>query len=135
MLQSGCCGARPCYDSAMSEDLTQLDSTTRGAVQEFLRQVSARVPVAGAWLFGSRARGDNRQDSDADVALLLPGSPVSENEFWDLKHILGGLSFDMLLDTGVLIEALPVWEDEWDHPDTYTNPTLLKNIRRDGVRL
>ena len=119
----------------MSEDLTQLDSTTRGAVQEFLRQVSARVPVAGAWLFGSRARGDNRQDSDADVALLLPGSPVSENEFWDLKHILGGLSFDMLLDTGVLIEALPVWEDEWDHPDTYTNPTLLKNIRRDGVRL
>lgn len=27
--------------------------------------------VAVAWLFGSRARGDDRPDSDADVALLL----------------------------------------------------------------
>lgn len=31
--------------------------------------------VAVAWLFGSRARGDHRDDSDADVAFLLrPGA-------------------------------------------------------------
>ena len=33
------------------------------------------------------------------------------------------------------ISPLPVWMDEWEHPETYSNPRLLKNIANDGVRL
>lgn len=41
--------------------------TLRPDVDELLRSLGA----AAVWLFGSRARGDARPDSDADVAVLL----------------------------------------------------------------
>jgi hypothetical protein len=31
--------------------------------------------------------------------------------------------------------ALPLWESEWEHPETFNNPDLIENIRREGVRL
>jgi len=30
---------------------------------------------------------------------------------------------------------LPVWLDEWQHPETYSNQSLLKNIAIEVVRL
>jgi hypothetical protein len=44
-------------------------------------------------------------------------------------------AFDVLLETGVRIQPLPIWEDEWADPDHYANPRLLKNIAREGLRL
>jgi hypothetical protein len=37
-----------------------------------------------------------------------------------------------LLDTGVLIQPVPVRQDQWDHPERHSNPRLLANIRREG---
>lgn len=45
------------------------------------------------------------------------------------------MAYEVQLETGVLIQPLPVWENEWRHPETYKNPALLRNISRDGVRL
>jgi hypothetical protein len=39
------------------------------------------------------------------------------------------------METGVLVEALPIWEDEWEHPDRFSNPALIENIRHQGIRL
>jgi len=44
-------------------------------------------------------------------------------------------AFDVLLETGIRIQPLPIWEDEWANPEQYANPALLKNIAREGVRL
>jgi hypothetical protein len=44
-------------------------------------------------------------------------------------------AYDILLDTGINISPLPVWLDEWEHPETYVNPALLANIAREGVRV
>ncbi len=46
---------------------------------------------------------------------------------------MAGIAFDVLLDTDVLISPLPIWEEEWAHPERYPNPRLLENIRREGV--
>ena len=27
------------------------------------------------------------------------------------------------------------WEEEWEHPESYTHPASLQNIHREGVRL
>ena len=43
--------------------------------REFVHRVSMRHPVKAAMLFGSRARGTHRADSDVDVAILLAGPP------------------------------------------------------------
>ena len=46
---------------------------------------------------------------------------------------MSDMAFDVMLDTGIRVEALPVWEDEWENSNEYRNPYLLRNIERDGV--
>lgn len=48
---------------------------------------------------------------------------------------MADLAYDVLLETGIRIQPLPIWEEEWVHPEAYSNPRLLHNIRREGVRL
>jgi hypothetical protein len=43
---------------------------------------------------------------------------------------MAGIAFDVLLETDVLVEVLPLWEDEWEHPERFNNPMLIENSRR-----
>jgi uncharacterized protein len=108
------------------------DSKTIGAAREFVRQVSAQHPVKVAILFGSRARGTHRSDSDVDIAVLLRGP---RGKLMDTSIEMADIAFEVLLETNVYIQPLPIWEDEWEHPDTHSNPRLLENIRREGLIL
>lgn len=107
-----------------------LDEATTHTIDVFLERVKAQFPLHSAVLFGSRARGDFRPDSDADVAVLLSGQ---HRKFMDVKLAMADIAFDVMLDTGIRIEPLPVWMDEWANPDAYRNPFLLRNIANDGV--
>jgi len=109
-----------------------IDAETLNAAHAFLEMVAARYDMAGAFLFGSRARKSHRPDSDADVAVLLHGQP---GKFVATKLAMADLAYDVLLDTGIRIQPLPIWEDEWEHPEAYSNPRLLQNIGREGIRL
>lgn len=108
-----------------------LSPATHAAVQAFVQRAAAQYPVARAILFGSRARGTERPDSDADVAVLLKG----HGDFLHTKLELADIAFDVLLDTGIRIQPLPIWEDEWAHPEQFSNPALLRNIEREGIAL
>ncbi|WP_338861218.1 nucleotidyltransferase [Mycetohabitans rhizoxinica] len=48
---------------------------------------------------------------------------------------MADIAFDVLLQTGILISPLPLWLDAWEHPEAYSNSSLLHNINREGVRL
>jgi predicted nucleotidyltransferase len=54
-----------------------LDPDTEGAVRDFLARIPADIRLDRAILFGSRARGEHRPDSDADVALILPNAAMT----------------------------------------------------------
>lgn len=112
--------------------MNRIDHDTEEAVRRFLTLVANRYDIAGAIVYGSRARGTHRPDSDADVAVLLRGEP---QRFLIAKLDMADVAFDVLLETGILISPLPIWLDEWEHPENYANPTLLRNINREGVRL
>lgn len=118
----------------MFEDMNThpLDPATDFATHAFLERVRARFDVAEAFLFGSRARGDFLPDSDADVVVLLRGKP---GKLLPTKLEMSDIAYDVLLDTGINVSPLPVWLDEWAHPEVYSNPSLLENIAREGVRL
>lgn len=109
-----------------------LDPATSEAIRLFLERVSEKYDVSQAMLFGSKARQTAHSESDTDVAVLLRGK---RDDLLKTKLSMADMAYDVLLETGVLIQALPIWEEEWQHPETYSNPYLLANIAREGLRL
>jgi uncharacterized protein len=109
-----------------------MDNITKTSVMQFIERISSQYDVAGFILFGSRARDDFRPDSDADVAVLIKGI---HGNFAATKLAMADIAYDVLLETGIRIQPLPIWEDEWENPESYPNPRLLQNIEREGIRL
>ena len=113
--------------------MKHLDIITKNAVRLFSEALSRQhYPLFGLLLFGSRARHTQHTESDADVAVLLDGEPKN---FIATKLMLDDIAYDILLETGMRIQPLPIWKSEWQHPDKYRNPRLLENIRREGISL
>jgi predicted nucleotidyltransferase len=77
-------------------------------------------------LFGSRARGDARPDSDYDVAVFLrhPGG------LWEELGKLAHITTDILCDTGAVISAKPFAAQLYDD-----RSPLMREIRTDGIEL
>jgi predicted nucleotidyltransferase len=111
--------------------MTTPDQTAQLA-SAFVAHLPSQFSVAQAILFGSRARGTAHEGSDTDVAIILRGEP---GHFIDTKLALADEAYDFLMETGVHIQPLPIWEVEWQHPDEYANPRLLHNIAREGIAL
>lgn len=109
-----------------------IDPTTRKAIRTFIERVASRYPLKEAILFGSRASGKARPDSDADVAVVLDGP---QGAFMKTKLEMADIAFDVMLETGIRIQPLPIWSGQWNHPDTWLNPELLHNIARTGIPL
>jgi predicted nucleotidyltransferase len=68
---------------------------TTQAIQETIAEYFKTQPVLKAWLFGSYARGEQREDSDVDI-LIVPdrtGRPFTlftlGGMYMDLKELLG----------------------------------------------
>ena len=102
------------------------------AARDFARRVTLNWPLRSALLFGSQARGSAHIGSDTDEAVLLEGIP---GDFIATKLALDDVAYDVLLDSGVRIQPLPIWEGEWAHSERYSNPRLLENIAREGMAL
>jgi predicted nucleotidyltransferase len=77
-------------------------------------------------LFGSRARGDARPDSDYDVAVFLENL----DNFGREANRIAEIETDILYDTGAVINALPLQAGSYRE---YTG--LMKELRREGIDL
>jgi uncharacterized protein len=74
-------------------------------------------------LFGSRARGDARPDSDYDIAVFLK----EPDSFWQESGRLAEIETDILYDTGAVINALPLKAGRDREPTAF-----MKELTRDG---
>jgi len=48
---------------------------------------------------------------------------------------MADIAIDVMLETGFLVEALPIWLEEWENPENHSNSELLKSINKEGIRL
>jgi uncharacterized protein len=94
-----------------SEDArnSALDPATERAARAFLHALEGKYPVVEGILYGSRARGDNQPDSDADIAVILRGE---RGDRAAASLDMAGIAFHVMMKTGVMVQGLPLWEDE-----------------------
>ena len=97
--------------------------------EQFLQAVKKQVcevdPQAEVWLFGSRARGDSREDSDWDI-LVLTGKPADKY----LKDQLRDYLFEIELSSAKVIGSIIHSKQEWE--EDYGVTPLYRNIKRDS---
>jgi predicted nucleotidyltransferase len=77
-------------------------------------------------LFGSRARGDARADSDYDVAVFVRDL---DDRWLEVDRIVPVVT-DIIDDTGMVIHAMPYRAGS--HQD---RTSLMREIRSDGIEL
>jgi predicted nucleotidyltransferase len=85
-----------------------------------------RSRLAGVVLYGSRARGDNRPDSDIDILVLLKEPIDWPQERWRLAELAA--------DIGLETDEAPSFLLETE--DSFADPTIfVQNVLEEGVLL
>lgn len=106
----------------------------REALNDFARAVEAHYGkrLVDMRVFGSRARGDNCDESDADIAVVLDDDNL---DYWKEKFALLDMSYDGFVETGLYIQPWPISKRQWDDPDRHSNPRFVRNVHRDAKPL
>jgi predicted nucleotidyltransferase len=108
-----------------------LDPDTENAIRDFLARIPADIQLERAILFGSRARGEHKPDSDADLALILH----ERGNDGQTLMMLGGLAYFVFLDTGIMIQPVPIAIEDWRNPEAFPRPGFLRNVEQEGIVL
>lgn len=80
-------------------------------------------------LYGSYARGDYQNNSDADIMILV--KDMSNDEIRVVEETLCDFAFDMELETGLHISALI--ENEQHFESWERTLPFFANVRKEGV--
>ena len=90
---------------------------------------SEAMPEGGhVFLYGSRARGDARDDSDWDVLVLLDKPKIEQSDYDGICYKLTDLGWEM----GEMIIPVLYTKDEWEK-SSYT--PFYKNVQRERILL
>lgn len=97
--------------------------TEEALIAEAASRLATAAPDAKVILFGSRARGEGRSDSDLDLLVIEPELKSRRAEFVRLRQALGDLGVPIDL---IVVPASHV--DEWGHFEG----TMLNDALREG---
>ena len=106
-----------------------LADNERAAIEEAARRLKAELPVSRVVLFGSKARGTGRADSDIDL-LILTRQPVTG----EVRRQVSLRLTDASLDHDVLLSSVIVAENEWEQ-GAIREMLIHSEVQRDGAEL
>lgn len=105
-----------------------MKATDKEILSQIKQVVLAVDAEAELILFGSRARGDYKEDSDWDVLVL------SENKVdGELKRKISDSIFDISLNHSAAISTLVVNKNNWYKK--YSGYPLFFEVKKEGIQL
>ena len=108
-------------------DQIHLEPNERAAIEAAAAVLRDKLPVAQIILFGSKARGDDDEDSDIDLLLL-----TAHRFSWEERGRAVELLFPLQLDHDVVFGLVDISEDDWFR-GVYQVMPLRDEVERDGV--
>jgi len=100
-------------------------------IEKILEEVKFKVKslygdkLKSVILYGSYARGEEKQKSDIDIAVILKGD---FELFKEIDRIID-VTYDIGLNYSVLLSIKPISEQDYDKPNTI----LILNLIEDGI--
>lgn len=86
-------------------------------------------PESEIILYGSRARGDNRRDSDWDLLVLIDAPDISFNRE---REIIDDF-YELEMDVGEVFSPLIYRKSDWERK--YMHTPLFENVTREGIKI
>ena len=100
---------------------------------EMLKRISKEItkydPKAEVYLYGSRARGDNRNDSDWDILVISPSEKIT----FDYESELRDPIIELELNSGEIISLLVYSKNDWIRKKAVS--PLFLNVSKEGIRI
>ncbi|MBI4707129.1 MAG: nucleotidyltransferase domain-containing protein [Candidatus Omnitrophica bacterium] len=96
-----------------------------GLILDFLAQ--RNIKVDKAVLFGSQARGDFREDSDIDIAIV--SKDFEGKDIFQKAQMLKGLKWFLIEKICLPFDIIPLSPSEWD------SPSLIAQFAREGTEI
>ena len=100
-------------------------STVLPLIKKLVKEIDPKAEII---LYGSRARGDERPDSDWDLLILVNSQEDLNNET-KFRHKLFDLELELEESFSITVHNKNQWESKY-----WVTP-LYKNITREGVRI
>lgn len=98
--------------------------TEEEALRFVVHRLVDRLDPEAIWLFGSRARGDHRPDSDFDLLLVTKSSDGEASYDYDRAYA-------PLLGSGIGVDVVPCPKDEFE-AERASSTGLCQRVAREG---
>ncbi len=108
----------------------ELNEKEKSALKKFKAAVEKAMAgnLVEVKLFGSRARGDARKDSDIDVLVITATGD------WHMSDLVYGVATDILLEDEVCISPKVINKENYDHLRKMGTP-FIRNVIREGITI
>jgi predicted nucleotidyltransferase len=105
-----------------------LDTPDKQALREFVAYLNKAIPekIKSVALFGSKARGDSKQDSDIDVLVILT------REDRELRRAILKQAARFSLKYDVLLSPRVIGAERWEQMRGFS---LYQNVQREATSL
>ena len=98
-------------------------------INKIVTLAQANFPDSEIILYGSKARNDDKKDSDWDLLVLLDSVSLT---FSKEQNILDNF-YELELESGEVFSPLIYTKSDWENKYLYT--PLFQNIQNEGIRI